>query len=53
MEQSSRRSLAVYLVYAALSILFCSPLFERPMAVGTMDWDQHLFYYAQVIKNVV
>lgn len=43
----------IYLFYAALSIAFCSPLFAHPTAVGAMDWDQHLFYYAQVIKNVV
>jgi hypothetical protein len=43
----------IYLFYAALSIAFCSPLFARPTGVGAMDWDQHLFYYAQVIKNVV
>ena len=49
----TRDSRLVYLLYAALSIVFCSPLFAHPTGVGAMDWDQHLFYYAQVIKNVV
>ncbi len=39
--------------YGALSLVFCSPLLARPTGVGVLDWDQHLFYYAQVLKNVV
>jgi hypothetical protein len=53
MDRPSRRTLVVSLLYAALSIVFCSPLFSRPGGVGASDWDQHLFYYAQVLKNVV
>jgi hypothetical protein len=53
MDDAPRRALAVYLLYAVISIAFCSPLFAHPLGVGTLDWDQHLFYYAQVIKNVV
>src|SRR4029450_8661410 len=53
MDRSTRRTLVVYLLYAAVSIVFCSPLFARPFGVGVSDWDQHLFYYAEVLKNVV
>jgi hypothetical protein len=52
-SRASRRDVAVYLLYGGLSIAFCSPLFVHPTGVGTLDWDQHLFYYAQVLKNVV
>src|SRR5262249_28223791 len=44
---------AVCSLYAVLSLAFCWPLFAKPFGVGQLDWDQHLFYYAQVIKNVV
>jgi len=40
-------------MYGALSVLFCWPLFDHPQALGTNDWDQHLFYYGVVLKNVV
>ena len=40
-------------MYGALSILFCWPLFAHPQALGTNDWDQHLFYYGGVLKNLV
>ncbi len=36
-----------------LSAVFCAPLFAQPLALGVFDWDQHLFYYASVLKNVV
>ena len=36
-----------------LSVVFCAPLFAQPLALGVFDWDQHLFYYASVLKNVV
>jgi hypothetical protein len=36
-----------------LSAVFCAPLFAQPMALGVNDWDQHLFYYGSVLKNVV
>jgi len=45
--------MVVLFVYAAISVVFCLPLFAKPTALGVHDWDQHLFYYAQVIKNVV
>jgi len=53
MHQASRPTLAVCGLYAVLSVVFCWPLFAKPFGVGQLDWDQHLFYYAQVIKNVV
>lgn len=40
-------------MYGALSVCFCWPLFDEPQALGTNDWDQHLFYYGVVLKNVV
>lgn len=40
-------------LYGALSYAFCSPLFAQPTALGVYDWDQHLFYYGAVLKNVV
>jgi hypothetical protein len=47
-----RRSTLTYLgVYVALSTAFCWPLFAQPYATGTGDWDQHLFYYASVLRN--
>ena len=33
--------------------MFCAPLFEHPQGLGTNDWDQHLFYYGVVLKNIV
>ena len=40
-------------LYGALSYAFCSPLFAQPTGLGVYDWDQHLFYYGAVLKNVV
>jgi hypothetical protein len=40
-------------LYAALSVLMCAPVFVQPDGVGHYDWDQHLFYYASVLKTVV
>ena len=40
-------------LYGVTSYAFCSPLFARPSALGVFDWDQHLFYYGAVLKNVV
>ena len=31
----------------------CLPLFAQPQALGSNDWDQHLFYYGSVLKSVV
>ena len=39
--------------YGVLSAVFCAPLFRMPQATGVLDWDQHLFYYGAVLKNVV
>jgi hypothetical protein len=39
--------------YLVVSIVFCWPLFAQPLALGVNDWDQHLFYYGVVLKNVV
>lgn len=47
------RHVAVYALYGVLSVLFCLPLFDQPQALGSNDWDQHLFYYGVVLKNVV
>ena len=44
---------AVGVLYAVLAIIFCWPLFEQPQGLGANDWDQHLFYYGVVLKNVV
>lgn len=45
--------MAPYALYALLALYFCWPLFETPHGLGTNDWDQHLFYYGVVLKNVV
>lgn len=47
------RRLALVALYGAASYAFCSPLFAQPTALGVFDWDQHLFYYGAVMKNVV
>ena len=47
------RHTAIAALYAVLAVFFCWPLFEQPLALGTNDWDQHLFYYGVVLKNVV
>ena len=44
---------APYALYALLSVWFCWPLFEQPLGLGANDWDQHLFYYGAVLKNIV
>ncbi len=44
---------APYALYALLALFFCWPLFEQPLGLGANDWDQHLFYYGAVLKNVV
>jgi hypothetical protein len=40
-------------LYLVLSVFFCLPLFTQPNGLGGNDWDQHLFYYGAVLKNVV
>jgi hypothetical protein len=40
-------------LYGVFSLAFCAPLFAHPQALGTNDWDQHLFYYGVVLKNIV
>jgi multisubunit Na+/H+ antiporter MnhC subunit len=44
---------APYALYALFALYFCWPLFDQPQALGSNDWDQHLFYYGVVLKNVV
>ena len=39
--------------YGVLSVVFCASLFAHPNGLGVNDWDQHLFYYGAVLKNVV
>ena len=53
MEQFSRRALGVGALYGLLSILFCLPLFASPFGLGAADWNRQLFYYGEVLKNVV
>jgi hypothetical protein len=47
------RRVALVALYGVLSIAFCAPLFVHPQGLGTNDWDQHLFYYGVVLKNIV
>ena len=47
------RTLALGAFYGVLSAVFCAPLFVEPFALGVFDWDQHFFYYASVLKNIV
>ncbi|MDO8679760.1 MAG: hypothetical protein Q7R30_14620 [Acidobacteriota bacterium] len=47
------RPVALCAIYGVLSVVFCLPLFDQPNALGTNDWDQHLFYYGSVLKSVV
>jgi hypothetical protein len=37
--------------YGAIIVVFCSPLFGDPLALGVTDWDQHFFYYGSVIRS--
>lgn len=52
-RQARYRTLAWAALYGLLSAIFCAPLFAHPLALGVFDWDQHLFYYGSVLKNVV
>ena len=45
--------LAPIALYGVAGYAFCSPLFAQPTALGVYDWDQHLFYYGAVLKNIV
>jgi len=47
------RTFALGALYGVLSVVFCAPLFAQPLALGVFDWDQHLFYYGSVLKNVI
>jgi multisubunit Na+/H+ antiporter MnhC subunit len=51
--QGRSRTLAWCALYGVLSAAFCAPLFAQPLALGVNDWDQHLFYYGSVLKNVI
>ena len=44
---------APYALYALLALVFGWPLFAQPQGLGVYDWDQHLFYYGVVLKNLV
>jgi hypothetical protein len=48
-----RRRAAVCALYGVIAAVFCAPLFERPNGLGISDWDQHLFYYGSVLKNLI
>ena len=52
-RQGRSRTLAWCAFYGVLSAAFCAPLFAQPLALGANDWDQHLFYYGSVLKNVI
>lgn len=52
-RQARNRTLAWAALYGLLSAIFCAPLFAHPLALGVFDWDQHLFYYGSVLKNIV
>ncbi len=43
----------IYWFYAGLSLVFCLPLLLTSNKLGTADWDQHLFYYGAVLKNII
>ncbi len=47
----ARRAWPSIAVYLALSTAFCWPLFAHPLASGSGDWDQHILYYAVVLRN--
>jgi hypothetical protein len=47
------RPLWICAFYGVLAAVFCAPLFAHPQALGSNDWDQHLFYYGVVLKNIV
>lgn len=47
------RPAALCAMYGLLSVIVCLPLFDQPNALGSSDWDQHLFYYGSVLKSVV
>ncbi len=47
------RRILLSTLYGLLATFFCLPLFAAPNALGRGDWDQHLFYYAAVVKSVV
>lgn len=40
-------------LYFILALVFCTPLFAQPHALGISDWDQHLFYHGAVIQSVI
>lgn len=53
MSSRRLRPAALCAIYGLLSVIVCLPLFDQPDALGTNDWDQHLFYYGSVLKSVV
>lgn len=40
-------------MYLIIALYFCAPIFAEPLAPGQSDWDQHLFFAGQVLKNVI
>ena len=51
MPKIPRGTLLTAIVYLVLSSAFCWPLFAQSLANAHGDWDQHIFYYASVLKN--
>ena len=41
------------MLYGALAVAFCAPLFEHPSRLGIIDWDEKLAYYGAVLKSVL
>jgi len=53
MASGRARTIAIGLLYAAMSVYFCGRLFDSPYGLGIMDWDEKLFYYASVLKSAL
>lgn len=51
MPRIDRQTSLTFSLYVVLSAVFCWPLFAQPLANAHGDWDQHIFYYASVLKN--
>lgn len=53
MRASWKRPILLAGLYGLLSVAFCWGLFEFPNGLGTMDWDEKLFYYGSVLKSAI
>jgi len=50
--QPQRDRVWPYAVYLAIAVWFTWPIYAVPQGLGIMDWDQHFFFYASVLKSV-